>query len=482
MFGIFAPAEDRDTPVYFHNSATRTHERFAPIKNGQITMYSCGPTVYDYIHIGNLRAYLVPDLVRRLFLYRGYNVRSTINVTDFGHLSDDGDDGEDKMMKGMQRDGYEVTLENMRAFAEPYIDSFKKDFVRFGNLKPSHITRASDYVRQQISLIETLVQKGYAYETSDGVYFDISTFPSYGVLGNVDLEALRSGARVTKNPEKRHPADFALWKKGELGWKSKWGLGFPGWHIECTAMAFATLGKEIDIHTGGEDLMYTHHNGEIAQAEAITHKPYVHYWLHNAHITIDDEKVSKSIGNTLRLDDLIARGFSPIDYRYWLLTSHYRSPANFSFDALTSAQQALTRLRRLVYEELAEIRASHVDERYEQQFLTALSDDLDTPQAIAVLFELAKDTELQPAQKLATIHALDSLLGLGLSKPVAEGQKELGIISDAQIPADIQKLLGARETARSEKNWEKADACRDEIVRQGYQIEDTPDGPRVSRQ
>lgn len=444
-------------------------------------MYACGPTVYDHVHIGNLRAYLLPDLLHRLFLYNGYAVKLTINVTDFGHLSDDADAGEDKIMSGMKREGYDITLPNMREFATPYIESFQDDLNAFGNLPPTELTRASDYVKQQIVLIETLAQKGYAYETSDGVYFDISKFPKYGILGNVDVAAMRSGARVAENPEKRNPADFALWKKGTLGWESRWGTGFPGWHIECTAMAFATLGKQIDVHTGGEDLMYTHHNGEIAQAEAITGRKYVGYWLHNAFVTVNDDRMAKSKGTGLRLHDLHEHGFSPSDYRYWLLQSHYRTPVNFSFEALESARQALLRLKRFVYEELGDIQPGHVHAPYETKFLRALADDLDTPQAIAILWELVKDTSVPKAEKLATIHAFDSLLSLGLGKSSTEGKQELGIIETEEVPDHIKSLVNAREKARADKDWAQADVLREEIKTNGFAVEDTAEGPRITR-
>lgn len=480
MFGLFA-STDPTTPIRLYDSAARALREFRPLKRGTVLMYTCGPTVYDHIHIGNLRAYLLPDLLHRLFLYNGYTVRLTINVTDFGHLSDDADQGEDKMMKGMRREGYEITLPNMRTFAEPYIASFKEDLLAFGNLQPTTLTRASDYVREEIALIETLMQKGYAYETTDGVYFDVTRFPRYGVLGNIDLAKLKAGARVELNPEKRHPADFALWKKGDLGWKSKWGQGFPGWHIECTAMAFATLGRQIDIHTGGEDLMYTHHNGEIAQAESITGKPYAGYWMHNAFVTINDEKLAKSKGTGIRLSGLIDRGYTPEDYRYWLLQSHYRTPVNFTFEALDAARAALQRIKRVVYEELGSVRASSADAAYEAKFVAALADDLDTPKALAILWELLKDGRIAPDAKLATIHVFDSLLSLNLSKSADEGRRDLGIERAADIPDAVATLLQKREDARTAKNWAAADTLRKEIEAAGYEIKDTEHGPLLAK-
>lgn len=479
MFRIFkhSPSE----PIWLYNTLSRQKEEFVPLKKGSVTMYSCGPTVYDHIHIGNLRAYLLPDLLTRLFLYNGYTVNSTINFTDFGHLTDDADHGEDKMMKGMKREGYEITLDNMRRFALPYIESFKDDNLAMGNRPPTQYARASDYVTAQIKLIETLEQKGYAYRTSDGVYFDIAKFPKYGQLGNMDLDKLKAGARVEVNEEKHSPADFALWKLSDMGWDSRWGKGFPGWHIECTAMVFDTLGKQIDIHTGGEDLQYTHHNGEIAQAEALTQKQYVNYWLHNAFVTIDNNKIAKSLGNGLRLRHLIDRGFSPFDYRYWLLQSHYRTTANFTWEALEAARSALYRLRRLVYEELGDVRPGYIDSAYQERFVKALSDDLDTPKALAVLWELVKDKNVSAKDKLATIHSFDSLLSLDLSKDPRSGRAALGVIAEDDIPEEVKSLLEERESARQGKDFARADELRDRIEELGFEVKDTADGQRLKR-
>lgn len=480
MLNLFGKKSARQ-PILFYNTATGQKEEFKSLKSGQVTMYSCGPTVYDHIHIGNLRSYLLPDLLTRLFLHNGYRVKSTINFTDFGHLSDDGDAGEDKMMKGMKRDGYTITLDNMRVFAEPYIDSFKSDNLTFGNLAPTNYTRASDYVRQQIALIRALEEKGYAYKISDGLYFDIAKFPAYGRLGNLDLEKMKAGARVEVNPEKHHPADFALWKFSAEGWESRWGKGFPGWHIECTAMAFATLGKQIDIHTGGEDLMYTHHNGEIAQAECATGKKYVGYWLHNAFVTIDKAKIAKSAGNGIRLKQLADRGFSPVDYRFWLLQSHYRTTANFTWEALAASKVALGRLRRLIYEELAGVRSGYINNHYEEKFVAALSDDLDTPKAIATLWDLVKDKSVNNKDKLATIHLFDSLLSLGLSKDPEEGRAELGVVEEVDFPKEVVELLSRREAARQAKDFTLSDKLRNDLRTQGFEVKDTAEGQQLTK-
>ena len=466
--------------LYFYNSLTQKKEVFIPLREGVVTMYSCGPTVYDHAHIGNLRSYLLADLIKRVCIYNGYAVTHTINFTDFGHLTDDADTGEDKMMRALKREGKPITLTAMRAVAEIFMQSFKDDNVAFRNIPPTQYTPASDYVKDQIRLIKTLYEKGYAYETSDGVYYDITKFPAYGKLGNVDVAQLENGARVEINTEKRHPADFALWKKGLLGWESDWGKGFPGWHIECTAMVFATLGKQIDIHTGGEDLKYTHHNGEIAQAEAITGKPYVAYWLHNAHLKINDTKIAKSLGNGIRLSGLVDEGFSPLVYRYWLLTGHYRSSLNFTFEALKASKQALFRLKRFVLE-TPSIKKGVILENYQKLFHTAINDDLDTPKAIALMWELLKDTSVAVEDKIATLKEMDTVLDIGLNDETEDIVRELGIVSQADIPDEIHELLEKRTLARATQNWSEADHIREMINMKGFTVEDTPQGQKISK-
>ena len=300
------------------------------------------------------------------------------------------------------------------------------------------------------------------------------------MLGNINLNDIQNGARVAVNSEKRHPADFALWKKGLLGWESHWGKGFPGWHIECTAMVFSTLGKQIDIHTGGEDLKYTHHNGEIAQAESVTGKKYVSYWLHNAHLKINDTKIAKSLGNGIRLSGLIESGYSPLVYRYWLLTGHYRSPMNFTFEALDATKQALFRLRRFVFEECKNISGT-VNEGYRERFHIAINDDLDTAKAIALMWEVVKDTSLSNPDKVATLKEMDSVLDIGLSDEPSDVVRELGIVAREEIPDDIQELLDKREIARATHNWPEADLLRQAINLKGYSIEDGPQGQKISK-
>ncbi len=466
--------------VYLYNTESSKLEQFKPITDRNVSIYSCGPTVYDFAHIGNLRAYVFSDILKRTLLLHGYSVKHTINITDFGHLTDDGDAGEDKMMKGLKREGLPVTLSAMRQLSDIYIDAFYDDIDSLRILPPTTWSRASDYIDSQIRLIETLSEKGYTYETKDGVYFDIQKFPAYGRLGNLDLEKIKNGARVEVNTEKHHPADFAVWKKGLLGWDSRWGKGFPGWHIECSAMAMATLGKEIDIHTGGIDHIHTHHNAEIAQCECATGKQFVHYWMHSAFITIDNTKIAKSLGNSINLRHLVDRGFTGDDYRYWLLTAHYRSTINFSWDALTAAKQALYRLKRYVYEDYRQVSGTPNTD-YIQRFKNVLANDLDTPSAFAIIWDIIKDDNLDNKTKCATIHYIDRVLEIGLSDEVEEGKKTLGILTSHEVPEDVQALVDKREAARIAHNWLEADTLREAINLKGYSVEDTPHGPKISK-
>lgn len=468
------------TPIFLHNTESGKLEEFNPITPKKVLLYTCGPTVYDYAHVGNLRSFVFADILKRTLIFHGFEVEHTINLTDFGHLTDDGDAGEDKMMKGLKREGLPVTLEAMRELSDIYIHAFYDDCDALNIISPTHFARASEYVEAQIRLIETLEGKGYTYETSDGVYFDIEKYPKYGRLGNVDIKEMKSGARVEVNPEKHHPADFAIWKKGLLGWDSKWGKGFPGWHIECSAMAMATLGKSIDIHTGGIDHISVHHNAEIAQSECATGKKFANYWLHNAFITIDNTKISKSLGNTINLRHLADQGFTGEDYRYWLLTAHYRSPVNFSWEALKAAKQALFRLRRFVYEDYKQ-QTSYPDADYLTKFREHIANDLDTPAALALLWQVTKDDKLDNATKCATIHVMDGVLDLGLRNNLTEGVKTLGILTSDEIPEEILALVDKREAARIARNWPEADTFREALNLKGYSVEDTPHGPKVSK-
>lgn len=482
MLGIFGKRRPAINfpPLYLFNTESRKREAFEPLHKNEVRMYSCGPTVYDYAHIGNLRMYVFADTLKRTLLYNGYRVNQTINYTDFGHLTSDADHGDDKMMKGLLREGMEISLDSMRILSDRYIKAFNDDLAALNIIPPTQFSRASDYVREQIALIKTLEEKGYTYSTSDGIYFDISKFPSYGRLGNIDLEGQESGARVAVNPEKRHPADFALWKHNPLGFKSVWGSGFPGWHIECSAMAFATLGRQIDIHTGGVDHIPTHHNGEIAQSEAATGKQFSKYWLHGEHLVIDNQKISKSFGNGVTMQALYDEGYSALDYRYWLLTSHYRTRVNFSFTALSGAKQAFTRLQRMMFEDWANEKGLPSTE-YQQLFIEAINDDLNTPKVIALVWELVRDEKLTPGEKRATLLDFESLLGLGLDRDPEDGLRALGHLTPDSIPDELKSLMDEREAARVARNWPEADRLRALIGEKGYTLEDTAEGPRVTK-
>lgn len=482
MFNLFkSESSIAEFPlVRIFNTETRMIEDFAPLSQKEVKIYSCGPTVYDYAHIGNLRAYVFADTLKRTLNYNGYNVNHTINLTDFGHLTSDADTGDDKMMKGLRREGMDITLQSMRVLSDRFIQAFKDDLESLNILPPTQFSRASDYVREQIALITTLEEKGYTYQIQDGVYFDISKFPTYGRLGNIDLAGLQSGARIQVNSEKRNPADFAVWKNGELGWDSRWGKGFPGWHIECSAMAFATLGKQIDIHTGGVDNIATHHNGEIAQCESATGKQFSKYWMHSEHIQIDNQKIAKSDGNGLILRELSDRGFSGEEYRYWLLTSHYRSQVNFSFEALAASKQALTRIKKQLFEQWANEKGK-LNHTYQQAFINCINDDLDTPKAIALIWELLKDESISAGDKKMTIIDFDSVLALGLSKPPEQILQSLGFVPTNELEEDILMLVDEREAARIARNWAESDRLRDALALKGYSVADTSEGPKLSK-
>jgi len=480
IFWTKKPPATTAFPLKLYNTESQKLEVFEPLNRKQIRLYTCGPTVYDYLQIGNLRAFLFADILKRTLMWNGYSVKQVMNFTDFGHLTDDADAGEDKIMKGLRREGKPITLAAMRELTDFYIDAFLNDIEELRIIPATKFTRASEYVHEQIQLIKTLDEKGYTYETSDGVYFDISKFPKYGRLGSIQIANLKAGARVETNSEKRHPADFAVWKKGLLGWDSRWGKGFPGWHIECSAMALTELGKQIDIHTGGIDLHATHHNAEIAQCECATGKTFVKYWLHNEHVHIEGKKIGKSLGNAVTMQQLLDRGFSGDDYRYWLLTAHYRSTVNFTFEALSGAKQALFRLKRYVYEEYQN-KPSKPDQGYIKRFSEHINNDLDTPGAIALLHEISKDTTLSNQVKCATLQKIDEVLAIGLSDPVDTALRSLGIIAKEDVPEEVMSLVNERELARSARNWDEADRLRTAINLKGYIVEDTAHGPKVSK-
>lgn len=445
--------------IHLTNTLSKKKELFQPINPNTVGMYHCGPTVYDYVHIGNLRAFLLADITRRVFEYNGYEVNQVMNITDIGHLVSDGDDGDDKMTKGLKREGMAVTLENMLALARKYEGFFLNDIAQMNILRPKHVARASEHIAEDIGIIKKLEEKGHTYLTSDGVYFATDTMHDYGKLGNI-MQAAHDHARV-ENSEKKNPRDFALWKlDAEKGWESPWGKGFPGWHIECSGMSMKYLGDQFDIHTGGHDLASVHHNNEIAQSECATgHAPFVKYWLHNEFVNIGENKMAKSGGNFITLQTLREKGINPLALRYLYLQSHYRSQVSFSWEALEAAETALTKLKRTV----ANLPDNgSINQGYQVLFHEMVNDDLNTAGGLATVWELLKNSEVSDADKKATILDFDRVLGLKLDENVAE----------REIPAAIQELLDQRKAARDAKDWATADRLRDEIIAQGYEVQD----------
>ena len=388
-------------PLKFYNTLTREKEDFTPINKDEVGMYSCGPTVYYYAHIANLRSYFFADILRRTLKYDGYKVKQIMNITDIGHLSSDADSGEDKMTKGLLREGKELSLKNMRELAEFYTEKFKEDLKILNIEMPDGMYYASDYVKEDIELIKKLEEKKYAYKTNDGIYFDISKMSDYGALWGGERNWNKEGARVLENSEKKNPEDFALWKfNDKLGFESPFGKGFPGWHIECSAMSMKFLGEQFDIHTGGIDLIPTHHTNEIAQSECATgKKPFVKFWMHSEHVDIGGERMAKSSGNFLRIENLLEKNINPIAYRFWLLMANYRTKVNFSWEALEGAEVALKRLYKLYIELEGGIKGQNgsVNSEYKQKFKEYIENDLDTPKALVLLWDVIKDEHISPA-------------------------------------------------------------------------------------
>ena len=452
--------------IKLYDTYSRSLRDFAPLKPPEVTLYTCGPTVYDYAHIGNLRTYIFEDVLRRVLEYNGYPVRHVMNITDVGHLTSDADTGEDKMEKGARRTG-----KTAWEIAEFYTRAFQEDFQRLNILAPSIWCRATDHIPEQIAFIQCIEAGGYAYRTSDGIYFDTSKLDDYGYLGRLDLDGLQAGARVDLG-EKRNITDFALWKfspldaQRQMEWDSPWGVGFPGWHIECSAMAVKYLGPFFDIHCGGEDHITVHHPNEIAQTEACYHTRLANFWMHGYFLQLNQVKMAKSRGDFLRIQTLLDRGLDPLAYRYFCLNAHYRSKLTFSWRGLESAVTALNRLRRAVYE-MGE--PGPPDPTAVSEFQARLNNDLNTSQALALTWDVVK-SDLSPAQKKGTLLEFDRVLGLRLVewRPTEE-----------DIPQEIQDLVDRRQQARLAREWQTADQIRDHLFAPGYEIEDTADGPRV---
>ncbi len=459
--------------IFFYNTLTKSKEAFKALSGRRVKMYTCGPTVYDYAHIGNLRAYVFADVVRRTLEYAGYELKQVVNVTDVGHLQGDLDEGEDKMTAGLMRRNLPLTIENMRALGEEYASLFIEDLRELNIELPFKFPHASDHIPEQIAYISALTQKGYTYRTKDGVYFDTTKLPTYGRLGG---SASPEHARIAPHPEKHDQRDFALWKFNEaLGWEAPWGKGFPGWHIECVAMAQKYLGREFDIHTGGVDHIPVHHNNEIAEAEAVTGKTLARYWMHGAFITVEAKRIGKSEGNAIRLYQLREKGITPLAYRYLILTAHYRQTMNFTWEALEGAHTALMRARR-VFADLPE--GGLVSPGWRARFEEAIYDDLDMPKAVALMWELLKDPLLSPQEKRATVLDFDRVLGLGFRAPHRHETERI-VVQAEQIPEEVRALGTERDQARQAGDWARADQIRREIEERGFSIEDGPGGSSI---
>jgi cysteinyl-tRNA synthetase len=468
----------------FYNTLTKNKEEFTPIDADEVRMYTCGPTVYNYAHIGNLRAYVFADILHRTLIYSGLKVKQVMNITDIGHLSSDADSGEDKMTKGLLREGKELNLKNMRELAEFYTEKFKEDIEKLNILMPNGMYYASDYVKEDIDLIKKLEEKGYTYKTSDGIYFDISKMPDYGILVGGVQPSEKVQSRIGENTEKKNPEDFSLWKfNSKLGFESKWGLGFPGWHIECSAMGIKFLGEQFDIHTGGIDHIAIHHTNEIAQSECATgKKPFVKFWMHNDFIDTKGEKMAKSDDNFLKLSSLIEKNINPLTYRLWLLMGHYRTKLNFVWEAIEGAEIALKRLYAMylglgaISDKIGSPDASQkafrgkVHEFYKNKFTEYIQDDLDTPRALSILWDVFRDENMSPADKKATILDFDKVLGLGFEN-----------LAEEEIPEEVLKLVKEREEVRLNKDFQKSDDLRKEINALGYEVKDTNDGQKISK-
>lgn len=464
--------------MYLYNTATHHKDEFKPQNEKQVTMYCCGPTVYNFAHIGNLRTYIFEDLLSRTIRLH-YPLKHVMNITDVGHLVSDADSGEDKMEVGAAREG-----KSAWDIAKFYEAKFWQDYDALHCTRPTIISRATAHIKEMIALVKTLEEKGYTYRTSDGIYYDTSKFDRYDALvGHARIRGLQGGARVEMSDEKRNPTDFALWKfspkdkKRQMEWDSPWGVGFPGWHIECSAMAMKYLGHTLDIHCGGIDHVTIHHTNEIAQSEAATGEKYVNYWVHGEFLILRSGKMSKSGGTFVTLDVLKEKGYEPLAYRYLCLGAHYRTQLEFSYESMDSATKSLKNLRALSCQAKDEANGKPVQnekvQAWKDKFTAAMEDDLNAPKALAITWEAVRSGELTAGEKLAFLEFADTILSLDLfKKPEA---------TVSELPAEVADLLKARAEARAAKDWKKSDELRDAIAQLGYVVKDTPKGQQAEK-
>ena len=459
--------------LILYNTLDRKKSEFNPIQPHNVGLYTCGPTVYNFAHIGNLRTYIFEDILKRVLLYNNFQVKHVMNITDVGHLTGDRDMGEDKMEKGARREGRTAW-----EIAEFYTQAFKSDIAQLNIIEPDIWIKATDTIEDQIALIKILEEKGYSYRTGDGIYFDTAKFQDYTRLSHQNIESLREGARVEKNPEKRNATDFALWKfspKGvrrQMEWDSPWGTGFPGWHIECSAMSMKYLGERLDIHCGGTDHIDVHHTNEIAQSEAATGRKFFNFWMHGAFLIISGgKKMAKSEDNFLTLENAFGqKGINPLVYRFATFQTHYRKPMEYSEESIQASRNGLQHLQNQV-RQVAQHSAGQkgtVIAKFKTRFLEAINDDLNMPRAMAVVQEMLK-SGIGDAEKHATVMDYDRVLGLSLDK----------VDKSEEVPEEIKKLVAERQAARDVKDWAASDRLRETIQDLGYLVQDTKEGMQI---
>lgn len=458
--------------INFYNTLTKKKEEFKPINEGKVCMYSCGPTVYYFAHIGNLRAYLFMDNLRRVLKYNGYELKHVMNITDVGHLVSDADEGEDKMMKAARRENKDPF-----AIADFYMQAFLSDLKKLNVYMPEIIARATEHISCMEEYVKQIIANGYTYETDDTIYFDTSKLDKYGVLSNKDVKEEDLEARIDADPNKKHPNDFALWIKAPenhlMKWDTFWGKCYPGWHLECSAMGHQYLGEEFDIHTGGVDHIPVHHENEIAQAKGFCGKIPAHYWMHVEFLQVNGGKMSKSLGNLYTLEDLAKKGYEPAVYRMFNLGAHYKKQINFTFEAMDAAKTALSRLREgyLKHKEgNVQIDNAQIEE-YENRFHEAINDDLNMPVAMSVVWEVIKNPN-KSKQFSDLIEKFDTVMGFNLKEYTPEVQ---------DLPDDIKLLVKQRADARENKNWAESDRIRDELISKGYSVKDSKEGVLVEK-
>ena len=450
-----------------YNTLSRKKEIFNPLSDNTVKMYSCGPTVYNFAHIGNMRTYVFMDILRRTLKFCGYKLKGVMNVTDVGHLLSDSDDGEDKMEVAARKQ-----QKSVKEIADTYAKAFFEDLEKLNIEKPEIIAYATEHIKEMIEYVKELQKAGYAYEISDGIYFDTSKFKDYGKLSGIDIENQLAGARVEVNDEKRNSIDFALWKKADpnhiMQWESPWGMGYPGWHIECSAMSRKYLGMPFDIHTGGVDHIPIHHENEIAQNEALTKNKSVNFWMHGEFMLVDNGKMSKSLNNTYTISDLKEKGYSAMDFRYFCLNTHYRKKLNFTFDSMNFAKTSYRRLKEqlLLHKNSKAVTDKKVIEEYKEKFKNAVEDDLNIPLALGILWTMLKEEKSKDIYDTAIY--FDKVLGLNLDKEESEEKPQ------PTLPRKITELAEKRKQAKAEKNFVLADSLRNEIENKGYSIIDKP--------